>query len=936
MQKHTYRTILIWAVIAVAIFQIYPTVGWMFLDEETREERLAQWQEEDAVYQERGAIGNAWHNLTRWAQFDRDRVINLGLDLQGGIHMVLGLEMDEMDEQRRQEFLDQGFEAEEIEHQMQQAALQRIRMRIDEFEAREPVIQAMGANQIQVQLPGERDIERAQRLITRTAFLTFHRVSGANETRNVLRAIESAFPDQFEPYIVRRGLDGGFHTVREEHITQVRNVLEQAREEGGVIPDDKMVALSPSPNPWDEPLYQLYVLDREPLLTGEGLRLAMARPDPQSLERSWEVLFQNDGEAARRFEQVTRQHIGEPMAIVLDGQVVSAPTIQSAIGASGTITGNFTQEQAQDLAIALNSGTMPVPIREEFTGVVGASLGSDSVQRGVQSAFAGLALVMIFMIFYYRHTGLLANVALLLNALFVLACFAYFNFTLTLPGIAGLVLTVGMAVDANVLIYERIREELRNGKSLLSAVEGGYARAQITILDANVTTLIAAMVLLQFGTGPIEGFAIALSIGVVCSVFTALVVTRAIFDFLLRMGWLGNTLSMMSFFKPESRLDFLGRRKIAAVASAAAIIVGFSVFIYRGQDNFGVDFTSGSSMIVHLDSEESIEVGAVREALFALGFADPLVQEYGDQRAGEDNRFLIRLSEREQTAVLEGDVDVPEEAAPDESEAAAAEAAEDETAAAEAVPDHLEDEGFVRDTITSVVRGGLGPLAGGGDAVIFEQVEMVGAAIGEQLRRDAIWAVIYSLFFIIVYLWFRFQITFALGAVAALVHDVLLTLGLFALFGRQLNLPVVAALLTIIGYSLNDTIVIYDRIREDIRLYRGKGMSLLEIMNLSVNQTLGRTLVTSTTTLFVLVVLFIFGGPVINDFAFALIAGVIVGTYSSIFVASPIVHYLTVWQGRHVTVVGEDKEQEGSPRRRRRRKARGKDKKEIGGEELAK
>ncbi|MFO7775675.1 MAG: protein translocase subunit SecD, partial [Candidatus Hydrogenedentota bacterium] len=906
------------------------TVWWMTLSDEEREARLKRWEQEDLEDDEASLIWDTWRSLRRWAAFDRDRVITLGLDLQGGIDMVLGLDMEEMDEERRQEYLDQGYEESDIVQEVRDVALQRIRDRVEEFEAREPVIRPMGEDQIHVQLPGEQDIERAQRLVTRTAFLTFHSVAGANETRQIFRNIEEEFPGEFEPFVSRRGFEG-VHQVPVEHIDRVRDVLERAREVEGLIPEDKRVALSQPPNPWEDPFYQIYVLDDEPLMTGEGLRMAMARPDQEGIGAQWQVLFENDAQAAQRFGQVTEQLLGEPMAIVLDGRVVSAPTIQSPISDSGQITGDFTQEEAQDLAIALNSGSMPVPIREEFTGVVGASLGADSVQRGVTSALVGLAIVLVFMVVYYRFAGLLANVALLLNALFVLACFAYFDFTLTLPGVAGFILTIGMAVDANVLIFERIREELRNGKSLLSAVDSGYSRATVTILDANVTTLIAAVVLMQFGTGPIEGFAIALSVGVVCSVFTALVVTRAIFDALLNREWLRDTLAMMTFFKPDSEYEFMGRRKIAAMVSGVAIIAGLATFAYRGEDNLGVDFTSGTNMVVDFQTEETIGVGTVRSALLEAGFQEPMVQEYEGGLSGH-NRFMVRIGEGN----LPGSEEAEElrEAIPDQ------EGGEGETGD--------DEDGFVDVGVTAMVRGAFAPLLEQtGAGLQFDRIERVGAAIGDQLRWDAIRALTFALIFIVAYLWFRFQLTFALGAVAALVHDILVTVGLFALTGREFNLPVVAALLTIIGYSLNDTIIVYDRIREDMRLYRGRGMTLGEIMNLSINQTLGRTLVTSTTTLFVLLVLFIFGGPVINDFAFALIAGVIVGTYSSIFVASPMVHFLSQWQSQRSaaqsasepkTKGGEQAAPERAPRRGRykRKKPRKKSEELESGDETAK
>ena len=888
MQKHTYRTILIYAVGIIALFYIYPTLGWMMLSDDARQERLKTWASEDTVYEKPSFWRDFGKGVRRWAEFDRSKVLNLGLDLQGGIHMVVGLDLKNMDPERYQEFKDADLSDAQIEEHLQHIVLQRIRRRINDFEAKEPVIQALGRNQIQIQLPGEKDIKRATDLIMKAGFLTFNLVAGPDETAKVFRDIDKHFNNNFVPFLdVPGGRKASFYVVPVENFERVERLVDAAEEVPGLLPEGKIIAFSSPPNAWDDPVYWIYLMDEKPLMTGEGLKRADPRTNPEAPSQ-WQILFEFSGPSVNKFAQVTEENIGRNMAIVVDGVVCSAPVIEDRIVRTGVIRGSFTGDQAKDLSIALNSGSMPVQLTEEYTAVVGASLGADSIRQGVRSTIVGLIIVVSFMLLYYRIGGFIANIALLMNAVFVLAALAYFNATLTLPGIAGLILTIGMAVDANVLIFERIREELHNGKSLLAAIDSGYKRATVTILDANVTTLIAAAVLMEFGTGPIEGFAVTLSIGVCSSVFTALVVTRAIFDFLSNRKWL-TKLTMMSIVKPETHIRFLERRNWAFGASIAAIVVGMTLFAVRWDDSFGVDFTNGTNMTVTLNTSQVVGIGEVRDALAAADIEDAVVQEVDEKGSTVINRFLIRTSET--------------------GSGPATATAEDTS---EAPPDAEETE-----TVASRVEKALAPLCAGGEMVV-DKVETVGPAVGDELKKDARATIFFALLFVVVYLWFRFELKFAIGAVAALVHDVLVTIGLFALTGRQISMPVIAALLTIIGYSLNDTIVVFDRIREDIRLYRGRGFSYPQVMDMSINQTLSRTLLTSLTTLFVVVVLLIFGGDVINDFAFALCAGVIVGTYSSIFVASPLVYLMQRMQRKQVLPTGED--EKNSNRRKKNSK----------------
>jgi len=881
MKKHLTRTLLIYAVLIVAAIYVYPTIGWMMLSDEQRQTRLDMWRQEDSQVERPAFWDKTVRDFKRWAQCDRDMVINLGLDLQGGVQMVVGIDYEKLDPDVRQRRLDQGWDDKTILDEMQQQVLQTIERRSSEFGAREPIIQTMGDRQIQVQLPGEKDVQRAKDLILRTAYLTFHIVAGPEQTAKVFKDIDDRFDGELLKRLQRPAPgSGGVLQVPQDQIDFVRELIAKAEAVEGLIPEDVMVAFGKKPKPGEAATYGIYLLNKETMMTGDGLTTAVARPNDRAGGSSWMILFGLDTSSGRVFGERTEANLGKPMAIVVDDVVESAPVIEGQITTSGSITGQFSQEEAQDLAIALNSGSLPVPIVEEQTGVVGPRLGQESIRKGIWSAVIGLLVVMVFMPFYYHVAGIIANIGLAVNALLIIGALAYFGATLTLPGIAGLILTIGMAVDANVLIFERIREEQRNGKSLLASIDGGFANATSAIMDSNVTTLIAAGVLLQFGSGPIEGFAITLGIGVCSSVFTALVVTRAIFDFLGERKLVKN-LTMLSVVKADTSIPFLNYRRMAVIISIAGIVAGLGLFGARGDKNFGVDFTTGTNLVLSLNADTPITEAQVRGPLEAADFVEPTVTVYEEADVKHPNRFMIHLGETG-TNVEDG-------------------AAESTIA------------GRVQQALASVVGGDV-------NNVEIEKEDMVGPTVGRQLKWDALKAIFYSIAFIIAYLWFRFELRFSVGAVVALFHDVAITLGLFALTGRQISLAVVAAILTIIGYSLNDTIIVYDRIREDMKLLRGRGLSLLEIMNRSINETLSRTLLTSGTTMFVVVILYFFGGETINDFAFALILGIIIGTYSSIFIASPVVYFWSRLRGPAKSGAKADDSGPSSRRRKKKRK----------------
>ncbi len=703
--------------------------------------------------------------------------------------------------------------------------LENIRRRVDERGLKEPSIQPQGEKRIVVQLPGVLSSERARALIGKTAKLEFHIAKKSDELWTILSKIDDALDGELIPYIEpRKGMSGiNFHPQDREIIEKLLN----KEEAGKVTPSRFRFAFGAVRG---QELQGIYLIKKTAELSGE--LLTDAYMGYQKMQPVVNIKFNRKG--AFTFERVTDSHKGEPLAIVLDGLVESAPYIDEKIPrtSTGYIRGNFTAEEANDLAIMLKAGALPATVRVEFEETVGPSLGSDSIRRGLRAAILGGALVAVFMAGYYLLAGLIANFALCLNLVIVTAILAGFGATLTLPGIAGLILIIGMAVDANVLIFERIREELKTGKTIRMSIASGYAKAFVTILDANVTTLIAAVVLLQFGTGPVRGFAVTLTIGIMASMFTAVVVTRLVLDLLCaRKGF--RQLRMQEFLKSPN-INFMKLRRGAFTISAVMLIGGLCFLIGRGRDNLGIDFRGGTMLLRSFSSP--VDVGRVRDSLRDIGLEKSIVQESGD-----GSGVIIK------TRLEKGGV-----------KAAA-----------------LID-GCLRKNFGGILK----------DPQIFGSTNFVGASVGSDLRRQAIWAIVFSLMGIVIYISWRFQFRFAVAAIIALVHDVLITLGLFSLTSREITLPVIAAVLTVIGYSLNDTIVVFDRIRENRRLLYKKNNN--EVINISINQTLSRTILTSLTTLFVVLSIFLFGGEVIHDFAFALLVGVVVGTYSSIFVASPV------------------------------------------------
>jgi protein-export membrane protein SecD/preprotein translocase SecF subunit len=584
-----------------------------------------------------------------------------------------------------------------------------------------------------------------------------------------------------------------------------------------------------------------WLISRSSIVTGSDLK--DARPEQGQTPGSWDTGFMLTADAASRFARFTEENIGERLAVVLDNLVLSAPRIETRISENGRITGARSARDAADLALSLRAGSLPAGLKMLEERTVGPLLGADSIRRGVTSGLVGLGLVIASMVAYYRGAGLNAVFALLLNTIITISALSCLGAAWTLPGIAGLVLSIGMAVDSNVLIFERIKEELRSGRQVGSAISAGFRRALVTLVDTHVTTVTASAFLFMFGTGPVRGFAVTLAIGLAANLFTAVFVSKAAFEAQLwrRPGQTGLSIGRVreGFFGSRT-FDFMKRRTLALIVSALMLAAALTGIWMHGL-NPGIDFRGG--VMVHANIPGSPPIEAVRRAL-----TGGLGGELTVQQTGGPGGFLI----------------------------GAAMAAEESLAEIRGKVEHVLREEF--------------QSAGG--KVDLLSAEIVGPRAGARLRSQAFTATLLALGGMLAYIAFRFQWVSGFAAVLATIHDVVLTLGLFAWTGREIDLNIVAALLTLIGYSMNDKIVVFDRVRENLRSAR-RSESFIGLVNQSINQTLSRTLLTAGPTLLACLALYFLGGPVLNGIAFALFAGIVAGTYSSIFVASSI---LVLWK----------------------------------------
>jgi SecD/SecF fusion protein len=595
--------------------------------------------------------------------------------------------------------------------------------------------------------------------------------------------------------------------------------------------------------------------NNQPVMEGKYVTDARVGTDPYTGE--FNVSMNMNSEGAKKWANVTRENVNQSIAIVLDGLVYSAPNVSEEIkGGSSSISGDFSQADADDLANILKSGKMPARARIESSEVIGPSLGAKSVKDGLNSFLIAFIVVLAYMLFYYsRRAGMVADIALIANMFFLMGVLASLQAVLTLPGIAGIVLTIGMSVDANVLIYERIREELAAGKNLKTAIKDGYKNAYSAIFDAQITTFLTGLILFFFGTGPIKGFATTLVIGILTSLFSAIVLTRLMYERMLDKS--GNitfdTKISRGAFK-NTKIDFIGKRKIFYVISGLLIAGGIVSLVTKGL-NTGVDFTGGRNYVIAFNQE--VETADIQDHLQAAFGEAPTVITYGSKSTVRvTTKHLIDDDRPEVDSIIKAEM-------------------------FNGLQPYLDSDATLDDFLN------------GQDYIISSH--KVGPTIADDIKRTAVLVIFASLLIIFLYILARFRNwQFGLGALAALVHDVIIVIGLFSLldgvmpFSLELDQSFIAAILTVVGYSINDTVVVFDRIREYVGLQKKRERR--DIINSALNSTLSRTFSTSLSTFFVLLAIFVFGGDVIRGFTFALLLGVVVGTYSSLFIATPVVY----------------------------------------------
>ncbi|WP_275782355.1 protein translocase subunit SecDF [Pararhizobium gei] len=673
------------------------------------------------------------------------------------------------------------------------AAVDVLGRRLTDLGAEQPRIRRQGSERVAIQIPGRYDPEQLKYILSQAGTLSF-------------RTIDMSMP-------VQQAVDGQPPVTSE--------VLYSA--------DDPPVA---------------YLVHKQPVISNVDITDAIAAINAQSGNSVINLTLGAEG--SQRLAEATAAATGMTLAVVLDGAVIATPLVRKAI-TEGTVqlAAEMTPEGAGDLALLLRAGALPSPLTIVEERSIGAGLGSDSIHSILIAGAFGAGLVMVFMVGFYGLFGVVASLAVAFNVIMIVAVLSATGLALTLPGIAGIVLTIGMAVDSNVLIYERIREEVRHGRPLREAFDFGFARAFAAIVDANITTLIAGVILLFLGTGSVRGFAVTLAIGIVTTLFTAFTLTRVMLDVWLerkRPKYLPDGIRTGVFDGAAFR--FMAVRNYVFSLTAALSVVSMLLFGALGI-NLGIDF-SGGSVIEMKAREGNADIADIRGRLEELNIGDVTVRPFGSPQD-----VVVRIHSREggenaeQTSVL-------------------------------------------------LVRGELE------DAYDIRRVEVVGPSVSGDLTTAATLGVLVSLLAILIYIWVRFEWQFAAGAIVATLHDVLLTIGLFVVTGMEFNLTSIAALLTIVGYSLNDTVVVYDRIRENLR--RFPKMPLPILIDTSINQTLSRTILTGATTMLALAALSLLGGEAIQSFAVVMLFGVAIGTFSSIYVAGPV---LILFRLRHGTRGGD-------------------------------
>ena len=713
-----------------------------------------------------------------------------GIDLIGGSSFTL----------RVQPGKDENGDPVSVNPTAVQQAIETVEKRLNAFGTADLLIVAQGQDRILVQMPGVSPQEAAdvRKTLEKVARLELKTVNP--DSRSIVSQMEQDPENTFEPGYDLKELE----TEDDDGVMGIEKILVNKR----------------------------YDLD--------GSYVVHAQELYGPYEGKLSVKLNSEG-ASKMFQLTSKMNHGvDRLAIVLDGKVLSAPVVQSSLGANFEISGMKNASEARALAAALlNPLKNPLLVEEERT--VSATLGKETVKQGITAGIAGLALTLVFVLLYYRFAGLIALFGLVLNILILFGAMAMFGFTFTLPGIAGIILTIGVAVDANVLVYERLREELAAGKTVKTAIGAAYEKAFSAIFDANITTLLTALILFWRASGTVKGFAVTLTIGILATLITALLCTRVLFWWFSDAGVI-KKLSFMNLI-PKKAFNFLGLRKLAFTFSAILILAGLSTVGMKGDQALGIDFTGGAQLSFQMQNGQRIDQAEAQALINTLDLSKSASSQEETTLAGEE-----LLTIRSATS------DAPK--------------------------------------IEAAMISGFEVLKTNPPSR-----ETISASLGSEFLTTAVWALIIGLITIMDYITIRFEFSFALGAFAALLHDVLICLGIVVISGQQLSLIHVGAFLTIAGYSINDTIVVFDRIREDLRTKRG---DVKDVMNTAINSTLSRTVLTSMTTFVAVLVLFIYGGAALKDFSFTIMIGVVIGTYSSIFIASPIVYVWTKMRGANL------------------------------------
>ena len=997
MKELRFRLIVILAFLALSLYLLYPT----YQDYQNNKE-VKKYLEHvrDSIKQARPNISDlelekilvakedSIHSNNKEYQKIREKRIKLGLDLQGGMYLVLEVNtaklleklakdpdntfreiMKEADQEAKlsdedlvsivvRKLKERGIRLsryfgsirqsdDEIIKRLRQQekdavtrAIEIISNRVNQYGVSEPSIQQQGTRRIVVELPGVSKEEEAKRLLQGRALLEFKLVKDANFAIPIMNKIDEVLARDFAKDSTLTDTTASDSTqqltkeefakkhpfyaialvnpqspypdafVKAEDRAKVLNYLNRP-DVKKVIPDNVQFLFSAKPVITQNGVeyYELYMLNKEPELTGGVITDAQANIDPQTTSPVVNMTMNSEG--AREWARITGANIKKRCAIVLDGYVYSAPVIQNKIPSGRSqISGIGNMDEAKLLEIVLKAGALPAPVDIIEERTVGPSLGQDSISKGLNSTLIGFFIVAVFMIWYYRKAGTVADIALLMTVIFIMGVLAAFHATLTLPGIAGIILTIGMAVDANVIIFERIREELETGKTMRASIDSGFRNSYSAIFDANITTFFTGIILYQFGSGPVQGFALTLMIGIVSSLFAALVISKVIMEFMLYKG-MKITIGGRTHPFRNVNFNFLGNRKKAYIISGSLIAIGIISLIFRGL-SYGIDFKGGTE--IALQFQKPINIAEVRQKVSKIGLGKVEVKTFGGDKGILLRTDLQNIPKKIYPTLLSVIDNKIKEIKPDVQYKivdSTANSVTYEFATPEVtneITEKLFKAGFQTGKVSQeatnkqmIVRVGISDWLELSLAKQFPdnpfkllKEDKVGPKIGKELKTDAVIAIVLALLVILIYLGFRFKFVFATGAVVALFHDVMITLGLFSLLygwvsflNLDINIDVVAAFLTLVGYSINDTVVVFDRIREDIKIH--KTAPLEENMNKAINKTLSRTIITSLTTLFVVAVLLFFGGEVLRGFAFTLFVGIIVGTYSSVFIASPFV-----------------------------------------------